>query len=99
MRNFIALLLFLFNFLLSGCGGGDIPTSTTATPTATPTTPVPLPIIGFNYAEIELQRLANAISSIREVTSAGKLIQQTQLDLAAKRHSDYLFKKFAHHEW
>jgi len=92
MRNFIIAVLFLLNFLLSSCGGSGISTTTTETPTSTPTTPVPLPITGFIYAELELQRLASAISSIRDVARAGKLFQQPQLDLAAKRHLDYLVK-------
>jgi hypothetical protein len=89
MKNFLALLILIPIIFFSGCGGG---TSSSTTEIPTSITPIPLPTTDFIYTELELLRLANSISSLRKVTSAGKLVQQTQLDLAAKKHSDYLVK-------
>ena len=61
-------------FFLGGCGGGQ---SATEQPK-------------FTYADPALLNMANALNLVRTTSGAGNVIQKSALDLAAKRHADYL---------
>lgn len=85
---------------LSACGGGgggaapvkptpDPVVPTPPVPDPTPPTPTPPPP-NFSYTDPALQSLFNALTVLRTTAGAGEVIQRAPLDLAAKRHADYL---------
>jgi hypothetical protein len=62
--------------VLIGCGGGSVGGLNTSPNNA--------------YKTDDLVSMSNAISVIRGLANAGQVTQQSALDLAAKRHADYL---------
>ena len=89
------------SFCLGGCGGGQSETDQRAepAPVVTPVQPVTPPVMApevpsvqpkFTYADPALLSMANALNLVRTTSGAGNVIQKSALDLAAKRHADYL---------
>lgn len=87
----------VISLTLSACGGGAAPVTKAPDPVVTPPTvpdpvpPTPLPIpSNFSYSDPALQSMFNALTVLRITAGAGPTIQKSPLDLAAKRHADYL---------
>jgi hypothetical protein len=63
-------------FLLAACGGGSGNGNND--------------ILNSDQTANDLRLMSNAISAIRGIANVGQVKQQSSLDLAAKRHADYL---------
>lgn len=85
----------MLSLLLCACGGGGV--SATMPGGVVPTPPVPdptppTPSPDFSYSDPDLQSMFNALTLLRRSAGAGQVVQKAALDLAAKRHADYLVK-------
>lgn len=101
MKHFCLAFGLVISLTLSACGGGGGGGTTPVTPTpdpVVPTPPVPDPTPppptptppNFSYTDPALQSMFNALTVLRTTASAGEVIQKSPLDVAAKRHADYL---------
>lgn len=97
MKHLCLAFGLVISLMMSACGGGgggDAAPVTPAPDPVVPTPPVPDPPPptppNFLYADPALQSMFNALTVLRVTAGAGQVVQKSPLDLAAKRHADYL---------